>query len=106
MSLRAGEIVSIETRNRPTGLVSGRELRRMLEALRTYQFSSSRARPLAKLCAAGVDYGWGELDRWPKRDLLSKTSARARASLRRYLQRRLEKITRPSFELEWTSFKL
>jgi lantibiotic modifying enzyme len=106
MSLSAGEIVTIETRNRPAGLVSGRELRRMLEALRTYQFSSRPARPLEKLCAVGVDYGWGELERTAGRDLLSETSAKARASLRRYLQRRLERITRPCFELEWMSFKL
>jgi lantibiotic modifying enzyme len=106
MSLSVGEIVTIETRNRLAGLVSGRELRRMLEALRTYQFSSSRATPLEKLCAVGVDYGWGELERTVGRDLLSETSARARASLRRYLQKRLERITRPSFELEWASFKL
>jgi lantibiotic modifying enzyme len=106
MSLSAAVMGEPQSREPSSRLVSGRDLRCMLEALAAFQFSSSRARPLAKLCAAGVDYGWGELERTVGRDLLSETSARARASLRRYLQRRLERITRPCFELEWTSFKL
>lgn len=36
--------------------------------------------------------------------MLSLLSPKAKASLKRHLQRRLEEITRPSFELEWTSF--
>lgn len=106
MTLTAGELVPIATRNRSARLVSGRELRRILEALRACQFSSRRATPLAKLCAAGVACAWCELERAAGRNLLGITSARARTRLRRCLQRRLERITRPCFELEWMSFKL
>ena len=89
-----------------TRLVSGRDLRRMLAAIEGFEFGERRATPLAKLCSAGADYGWRELERAARSDLLDQASTKARASLRRHLQKALEGITRPSFELEWTSFTL
>jgi lantibiotic modifying enzyme len=106
MSLTTAEFRKVESRSESARLVSGRELRRMLKALAVSQSGARRASPLAKLCAAGVDYGWRELERMAGRNLLDMTSTRARASLRRHLQKNLERITRPCFELEWTSFKL
>jgi lantibiotic modifying enzyme len=106
MSLSAAAIAELANAERSVRLVSGRDLRRMLEALEARDFGSSRATPLAKLCTAGVEYGWGDLGRNARSNLLSSTSARARANLRRHLQKRLERITRPCLELEWTSFKL
>jgi lantibiotic modifying enzyme len=109
MSLTAAEIQKImspDENNSPTHLVPSRELRRMLEALGTYEFSASRGTPLARLCAAGADYGWRELTRAAESNLIGQTSAKARASLRRHLRRTLERITRPSLDLEWKSFEL
>lgn len=106
MSLPAVAIAELANPEQSARLVSPRELRRMLKALEASQFGRTRATPLAKLCAAGVDYGWGELERSAGSNLPSPASARARANLRRHLQKRLERITRPCLELEWTSFKL
>jgi len=78
----------------------------MLEALGARQFSTRRGTPLAKLSATGADYGWGELERAAGSDLLGQTSVKARASLRRHLQKSLERIIRPCFDLEWKSFEL
>lgn len=109
MSLTAAEIQKImspDENNSPTHLVPSRELRRMLEALGAYEFSASFGTPLARLCAAGADYGWRELERAAESNLIGQTSAKARASLRRHLRRTLERITRPSLDLEWKSFEL
>jgi lantibiotic modifying enzyme len=109
MILNAAEIekiVSSAGSNASTQLVPGRDLRRMLEVLAGYEFSTRRAAPLAKLCNAGADYGWRELERAAGSDLLHETSTKARESLRRHLRKTLETISGPSFELEWTSFTL
>jgi len=109
MSLIAAEIETIVSQvenNSSTRLVPRRELRRMLQALRAYEFSSRHGAPLAKLCAAGADYGWRELERTAGSNLVRQTSAKARASLRRHLRKTLERITRPCLDLEWKSFKL
>jgi lantibiotic modifying enzyme len=100
------EIVSAAGCSSSEQLVSARDLRRMLTALGRYEFSARRAAPLAKLCSAGADYGWRELERSARRDLLDQIAKKVRESLRRHLQKTLERITRPSFELEWTSFTL
>ena len=109
MSLTAAEIeriVSADENNSSTLLVPRWELRRMLEALGACEFKASRGTPLAKLCAAGADYGWSELERGAGSNLIGQTSAKARASLRRHLRKTLERITRPCLDLEWKSFKL
>ena len=80
--------------------------RRLLHALPDFEFPTARATPLGKLCAAGARYGWSELERTAPTRLLAFLSGKAKASLRRSLQLDLEWITRPSFELEWTSFGL
>ena len=82
------------------------DLRRLLQALPYFEFHTARATPLAKLCAAGARYGWSELERNVPTRLLALLSGKARASLRRNLQRDLEWLTRPCFDLEWTSFGL
>jgi Domain of unknown function (DUF4135) len=110
MSLTAAEIEGIvravepnpATRSRRT-----RELRELLAVLGDYQFGPRQARPLTMLCRAGVDHASKELE---KQDnpclLLTLLSRKAKANLKRNLQTTLERITRPSFELEWTSFTL
>ena len=106
MSLTAAAIAKLATADRSARFVPDRELRRMLEALEASPFGSGGASPLTSLCTAGADYGWGELERMAAGNLLSCTSARSRTNLRRHLQQRLERITGPCLELEWTSFKL
>lgn len=81
-------------------------MQRMLNALPDFEFRTKRATPLVKLCTAGADYGWRELQKAGKPDLLADLSGKAKASLRRDLRHRLERITRPCFELEWESFGL
>jgi len=80
------------------------ELVRLLNALPDFTFRTKQASPLAMLCIAGTDYGWGELEKAARRDLLAGLSGKVKASLRRDLQHRLERITRPCFDLEWKSF--
>jgi lantibiotic modifying enzyme len=82
------------------------EMVHLLNALPDFKFQTTRATPLAMLCIAGTDYGWHELEETGRRDLLSDLSGKAKASLRRDLQHRLERVTRPCFELEWKSFGL
>jgi len=109
MSLTAAEIekiISADENHSSPHLVPRQELRRMLEALGASQFSARRGPPLAKLCAAGADYGWCELERAAESNLIHQTSAKARTSLRRYLRKTLERITRPCLDLEWKSFEL
>lgn len=82
------------------------EMRRLLHALPDFEFQTARAAPLVKLCAVGAHYGWCELERNAPTRLLALLSGKAKASLRRNLQRDLEWITRPSFALEWKCFGL
>jgi lantibiotic modifying enzyme len=77
-----------------------------LSELEPIDFTSGGGSPLKKLCAAGVKHAWNELERTTKRNLLQVVGGKARASLRRHLQRTLEQITEPSLELEWKSFIL
>ena len=108
MSLTAADLEHIISRdeNNASTLVPRRELRRMLEALGACEFSARRGGPLAKLCAAGADYGSRELERAAGSDLIGRMLPKARTSLRRQLQKSLERITRPCFDLEWKSFEL
>ena len=109
MSLTAAEIekiVSSDENNSSAQLVPRRELRRMLEELGAYEFSARRGSPLAKLCTAGTDYGWRELERAAGSNLIGQISAKARTSLLRHLRKSLERITSPCLDLEWKSFKL
>src|SRR5436190_9972082 len=107
MGFTASEVESIV---RPAGrslpTVSRAKLRQMLRALGEMEFTATSATPLRKLCAAGVEYGWSELRRGTRGELLGQTGARARLNMRRHLLRNLERITRPCLELEWTSFVL
>lgn len=82
------------------------DIRRLLDALPDFEFQPTRATPLEKLCAAGARYGWRALETNIPVDSLANLSAKAKASVRRNLQRDLEWITRPCFDLEWTSFGL
>jgi lantibiotic modifying enzyme len=109
MSLTAAaieKIINADENHSSPPLVPRRELRRMLETLGASVFIARRGSPLMKLCAAGVDYGWRELERTAGSNLVHQTSAKARTSLRRDLQKTLERITRPCLDLEWKSFKL
>ncbi|HEV2841498.1 MAG TPA: type 2 lanthipeptide synthetase LanM [Chthoniobacterales bacterium] len=76
----------------------------MVIALADVEFGPGRGRPLLKLCQAGAQYGWQELEATGNPDLLIGASPRARASLTRDLRCRLELVTRPCLELERTSF--
>ena len=82
------------------------DMRRLLRALPDFEFQAARGTPLKKLCAAGAHYGWRELERNAPDQLVSSLSAKAKASLRRNLQRDLGQITRPCLALEWKSFGL
>lgn len=82
------------------------DIRRLLDALPDFEFQPTRATPLEKLCAVGARYGWRELETNIPVDSLANLSAKAKASVRRNLQHDLEWITRPCFDLEWTSFGL
>lgn len=103
MNFAAGEIESI---GRSAGAGSRAEIRRLLAGLNNMAFDARQGSPLQKLCEAGANYGWMELERAAEADGLGQTSANARRSLQRHLRRTLERITRPSLELEWTSFVL
>jgi hypothetical protein len=111
MTLSAAEIDLIIKEAGDSGESSPRsrrvaEMRRLLRALPNFEFQSARATALRKLCAAGTQYGWRELEKNAPTQLLARLSDRAKASVRRNLQRDLEWITRPSFTLEWKSFGL
>ena len=83
-----------------------RAVARLLSELERVGFSSRRGSALKKLCAAGVEYAWHELERTTEEKLLELIGPKARTSLRRHLQKTLEQITGPSLELEWKSFIL
>ena len=95
-----------DTSESSAGSRGAAELRRLLNALPDFEFQTVQATPLGILCAAGTQYGWVELERKAPSRLLALLSGKAKASLRRNLQRDLEWITRPCFDLEWTSFRL
>ena len=82
------------------------DMRRFLSALPDFEFETARATPLMKLCAAGVAYGWRELEKSSGADLMANLSVKARASLRRNLRSDLGQVTQPCFDLEWKSFGL
>lgn len=81
-------------------------VRKMLNALADVEFGPRRASPLVKLCEAGAQYGWQDLEARSNPKLLVCVSPKARASLTRDLRRSLERLTRPCLELERTSFGL
>ncbi len=78
----------------------------MLIALADVEFRPGRGRPLVKLCEAGAQYGWQDLEATSNLSLLPRVSTRARVSLTRDLRRRLQRLTGPCLELERTSFGL
>jgi lantibiotic modifying enzyme len=82
------------------------EARRLLGAIPDFNFGTKQMTPLAKLCAAGADYGWRELERRAGPELVADLSAKAKASLRRNLRRDLEEVTRFCLDLELKSFGL
>ena len=81
------------------------EMPRMLNALADFEFQVKRATPLVKLCATGAEYGWRELQKATKPHLLADLSGKAKASLRRDLQHRLERI-RAGMEELWSGDEL
>jgi len=78
----------------------------LLRELEGIPFPSRHGSPLSKLCAAGAGVGWRQLEETTPKSLLQQLSARARASLRRQLQRTLAQITGPCLKLEWESLIL
>jgi hypothetical protein len=107
MILSAAEIDSIAklAEARPSRRSADR-LRRMLAGLGTVSTGRPRQAPLEQLCAIGVSYASRDLERTGAFAFLERTSANAQANLRQYLQGTLEWITRPCFELEWSSYTL
>jgi lantibiotic modifying enzyme len=105
MTLSKAEINGI-IKGATASAASKSEIRRLLIALPTFEFRTKRTTPVAKLCAAGADYGWLELQRTASPELLAELSAKTKASLRRNLQRDLAEITRPCLDLELKSFYL
>jgi len=81
------------------------EMKRMLEGLVNSEFRAGRDAPLSKLCEAGADYGWQELEGTSDAHILTVVLPKAQASLRGSLRRRLERLTRPCLELQRTSFE-
>lgn len=82
------------------------DLRRMLSALADLEFSSNKSSPLVNLCEAGARFGFQELEERIAPKLLALVSEKAKRSLKRDLQRILERVTRPSLELEQKSYGL
>jgi lantibiotic modifying enzyme len=77
---------------------------RMLAGIESCETTAAQKGPLEQLCHLGVTYGWHELERGIASKVLARSSAKAHGSLRQYLDRTLQWITRPCFELEWTSY--
>jgi lantibiotic modifying enzyme len=82
------------------------DLRRMLNGLADFEFTSGHSRPLATLCEAGARYGLQELETTIAPRLLALLSQKAKRHLKRDLQRILERGTRPCLELERFSYNL
>jgi lantibiotic modifying enzyme len=106
MSLTAADIERIVRTTESKRSPRSRELRELLAMLGDYRFGPRRAPPLIMLCRAGVDHAWRKLKKENGAGLLAQLSPRARASVKRHLQTTLQRITRPSLDLEWTSFTL
>jgi class II lanthipeptide synthase len=108
-SLTAAEIESIV---RAAGRYSSKrsprsgKLRELLAKLGEYRFGPRRAPPLTMLCRAGIDHAWREFEKECEGGGADLLSGKAKASLKRSLQTTLQRITRASFNLEWTSFTL
>ncbi len=81
-------------------------LRLMLDAIAELDYSARQESALSKLCDAGARYGLRQLQCEMDPRLWRRLSRKARESLRRDLRRNLVRLTRPSFELERTSFGL
>lgn len=84
----------------------GLDLRRMLNVLADLKFNSNKGSPLATLCEAGARFGFQDLEERIAPRLLALVSEKAKRSLKRDLQRILERVTRPSLELEQKSYGL
>jgi lantibiotic modifying enzyme len=78
----------------------------MLAGVGTIRSGPLRQEPLEQLCAIGASYAWRDLERTGTCALLERISANAQANLRQYLEDTLEWITRPCFELDWSSYTL
>jgi lantibiotic modifying enzyme len=79
---------------------------RMLAGLASCKVTPSSRDPLNQLCSFGTNYGWRALREMIISQGLVGISGKARTSVREQLGRTLESITRPCFELEWTSYTL
>lgn len=109
MSLTADEIEQIVRAAKPdysNGAPRSRDLREFLTSLVDYRFGPRRATPLVMLCRAGVEHAWRRFEDETSANLLRQLSPRAKTSLKRHLQKALERITRPTLQLEWRSFTL
>jgi lantibiotic modifying enzyme len=78
----------------------------MFGELAEFDFNSSRGSPLVKLCEAGARFGWQELESRLPSEFLALVSQKAKRCLKRDLKRILERVTRPSLELERKSYNL
>jgi lantibiotic modifying enzyme len=78
----------------------------MLKGLDAIEFRPGPASGLVKLCDAGARYGWREWEARAFPESKSGLSTAAKRTLRKELQRNLERITRPCFDLERSSFDL
>lgn len=109
MSLTADDIDEIVRAAEPDSSKRGprsRDLREFLASLGDYRFGPRRAPPLIMLCRAGVEHAWRRLEDELSTGLVLQLSPRAKASLKRHLEKTLERITRPTLHLEWRSFTL
>ena len=79
-------------------------LRRMLDALADFEFTSDQGPPLVQLCETGARYGLQELVGAIAPELLAQLSRKAKKSLTSDLRRSLARVTRACLELERTSF--
>lgn len=79
---------------------------RMLAGLASCKVTAPSKDPLNQLCSLGTHYGWRALRETIISQGLVGVSRKARTRVREQLGRTLELITRPCFELEWTSYTL
>lgn len=77
----------------------------MLEGLAGLEYGGRIGSPLRQLCETGAGYGLQRLDANASPSLLNLMSRAARSSLKGQLRRNLERVTRPSFELSFDSFR-
>jgi class II lanthipeptide synthase len=81
------------------------ELREMLVALAKVEFSSRNTSALHKLCECGARYGSQKLEATVSSKLFAMLSQKARAGLENELERRIARVTKPSFTLELNAFR-